>query len=150
MTQPAYKLHQYAAGFLGAALLAACSAPSGDGITTEESAPYDGIAAEEVITLSGTEPFWGITIVNDVATYSTPDNIDGTVFEVTRFAGNNGLGFSGKLDGADVTITVTPGECSDNMSDRSYPFTATVVLGEDNLVGCGYTDQQPFSGDEAP
>lgn len=150
MTQRQPKLHKYAPGFLAAALLAACSPTSGDGITTEESAPYDGIGADEIITLAGTEPFWGITIANTVATYSTPENIEGSVFEVSQFAGNNGLGFSGKLDGADVTITVTPGECSDNMSDRTYPFTATVVLGEDNLTGCGYTDQQPFSGDEAP
>lgn len=128
-------------GFGAFALLGACSAPSGDGITAEQAAPYDGIAAEEVITLSGTEPFWGIAITNDVAIFSTPENSAGTVFEVSRFAGNNGLGFSGKLDAADVTITVTPGNCGDSMSDRTYPFTATVVLGEEKLSGCGYTDK---------
>ncbi len=136
------------AWLLIAAPLAACSQQPREGITPEAE-PYDGIAAEEVITLSGTEPFWGMTIKQDIATYTTPDNSAGSVFEVSRFAGNNGLGFSGKLDGADVTITVTPGECSDGMSDFSYPFTATVALGEAKLTGCGYTDKQPYRGVEA-
>jgi uncharacterized membrane protein len=138
------------AGPLGAALLlAACSPQSGDAITTD-TAPFDGIAADEIITLAGTEPFWGMTIANDVATYTTPENTDGSVFEVSRFAGNNGLGFSGRLDGADVVIAVTPGECSDGMSDRTFPYTATVVLGEQRLAGCGHTDRQPFTGPAAP
>lgn len=141
--------HHLATALGAAALLAACSPEPEAGIT-DEPAPYDGIAATEVITLAGTEPFWGITINKDTATYTTPENPQGSAFEVSRFAGNNGLGFSGKLDGADVTITVTPGDCSDQMSDRTYPFTATIALGEDNLAGCGYTDAQPFSGDAAP
>lgn len=133
-----------------AALLAACSSQEPGTIATEQAAAFDGIGPEEAITLTGTEPFWGITIANDVATYTTPENPAGSVFEVTRFAGNNGLGFSGKLDGGEVTITVTPGACSDQMSDRTYPFTATVKLGEANLAGCGYTDSQGFTGEAAP
>jgi uncharacterized membrane protein len=141
---------RYGAGALGAGLaLAACSPHSGDAITTD-TAPFDGIAPEEVITLTGTEPFWGIAIANDVATYTTPDNPVGMVFEVSRFAGNNGLGFSGRHEGADVTIAVTPSACSDGMSDRTYPFTATVALGDDRLTGCGHTDLQFFTGPEAP
>jgi uncharacterized membrane protein len=131
-------------------MLAACAPQAEDGGTTEQAKPYEGIAQEEVITLTGTEPFWGISIAENVATYTTPENITGSVFEVSRFAGNNGLGFSGKLDGAEVTITVTPGDCSDQMSDRTYPFTATVKLGEANLAGCGYTDKQGFTGEAAP
>jgi len=133
-----------------AAALAACSPQQGEGITTEQSAPYEGIAPEEIVTLAGTEPFWGMTIEGDVATYTTPDDPEGTVFEVSRFAGNNGLGFSGRLEGSDVTIAVTPGACSDGMSDRTYPFTATLAIGEARLAGCGHTDRQPFTGPAAP
>lgn len=133
-----------------AVMLAACSPQEPGTIATEQAAAYDGIAPDEAITLTGTEPFWGITIANNVATYTTPENPSGSVFEVARFAGNNGLGFSGKLDGADVAITVTPGACSDQMSDRTYPFTATVKLGKANLAGCGYTDRQGFTGAAAP
>ncbi len=34
-------------------------------------------------------------------------------------------------------MTVTPLACSDGMSDRSYPFTVTLKLGEDLRNGCG-------------
>jgi uncharacterized membrane protein len=136
------------AALAGLAALSAC-ADKGEGVNTETAA-YDGVANDEVITLTGTEPFWGIRIEGSSATYSTPENIEGTAFEVSRFAGNSGLGLNGTLDGEAVTITVTPGDCSDGMSDRTFPFTATVKLGESTLEGCGYTSAQPFTGDEAP
>jgi uncharacterized membrane protein len=150
MPQRGGKFGKAAASLAGIVILTACAPQAGEGVTTEEVRPYEGIAQEEVITLAGTEPFWGIKIAENVATFTTPENIAGSVFEVSRFAGNNGLGFSGKLDGADVTITVTPGDCSDGMSDRTYPFTATVKVGEESLAGCGYTDTQGFTGDAAP
>ena len=40
--------------------------------------------------------------------------------------------------------------CSDTMSDRIYPYTATLSLGETMLLGCGYTSDEPFSGDPSP
>jgi uncharacterized membrane protein len=129
-------------------VMAACTDKT-EAVSTETAA-YDGIGDDEVITLTGTEPFWGIKIEGASATYSNPENIEGTAFEVSRFAGNSGLGFNGRLDGETVDVTVTPGECSDGMSDRTFPFTATVKLGESTLQGCGYTSAQPFTGDEAP
>lgn len=136
-------------------LLAACvqegeDDANGDTDVSEDNETYDGIAEDEEITLVGNEPFWNIKIDGGTASYSTPENIDGSAFNVTRFAGNNGLGFSGDLDGETVQIAVTPGTCSDTMSDRDYPFTATVEIGSNTLNGCGYTDAQPFTGDEAP
>lgn len=131
-----------------ASLAGACSGGSGE--TAGDVSAYDGIAGDEVITALGTEPFWGAQIVGSTMTYSTPDNIDGTEIEVSRFAGNGGLGFSGKLDGAPLQLAVTPGDCSDQMSDRIYPFTVTLNIGEAQLGGCGYTDKQPFEGEETP
>lgn len=137
-----------ASGFVAAILLlGACS--SGDGISQDAQA-FDGIPEQDILTLSGTEPFWNIEINGDTATYSTPDNNEGTAIAVTRFAGNNGLGYSGQLDGEALQITVTPGACSDAMSDRDYPFTATVSLGETMLFGCGYSTSEPFTGEEVP
>ncbi|WP_427969260.1 COG3650 family protein [Altererythrobacter sp.] len=106
---------------------------------------FDGIGEEEVVRLSGTEPFWSATIQGDVLTYSTPENIDGDAVAVTRFAGNGGLGFSGELGGKPLQVAVTPGTCNDGMSDRTYPFTATLTLGEAILFGCGYSDSNPYS-----
>ena len=36
------------------------------------------------------------------------------------------------------------------MSDRRYPFVATIALGGETFEGCGYTTGQPFTGDAAP
>ncbi len=129
------------------AALAACTPSDSIGRDTQ---PYAGIAKDETLTLLGTEPFWNIEISGSSADYSSPEMPDGTPFEVERFAGNNGLGYSGELSGRAMQIAITPGECSDGMSDRSYPFTATVTWGDDTLYGCGFTNNQRFTGDEAP
>ncbi|MEE1877031.1 COG3650 family protein [Altererythrobacter litoralis] len=136
------------AGLALAALLASCS---GETQPAPGDVPaFDGIAEGETITALGTEPFWSAKIAGTAMTYSTPDNIDGTEIEVSRFAGNGGLGFSGMLNGEPLLMAVTPGECSDQMSDRTYPFTVTFNIGEAQLVGCAYTDQQNFIGEENP
>ena len=130
-------------------LVAACQSPSdesGDGPT----AAFDGIAAEETVSFTGTEPFWGGAISDGAATYSTPENIDGTSFPVERFAGLNGVSFSGTMDGTSFDLTITPGDCSDGMSDRTYPYVATLMVGEEKREGCAWTESQPYSGDENP
>lgn len=140
--------HRIAVLFVVTAGLAACT-PDEDGIN-RKSETFSAIAPDEVITLTGTEPFWGITIEDGMANYANPQHPEGWDIPVARFAGNNGLGFSGDWDGTPVTISITPGQCSDGMSDRTYPYVATIALGEETLRGCGYTDQQSFTGDAAP
>jgi uncharacterized membrane protein len=134
---------------LAAGLLAACS-PVRGGIDPSGQT-FDAIGPTEVISLIGTEPFWNVRIADGAATYANPEHPDGhPPFAVTRFAGNNGLGFSGTFSGAAFTATLTPGECSDGMSDRTYPYIATVAIADRTLSGCGYTDKQPFAGDPTP
>ncbi len=140
---------QFAKGAVVAAVAILVGCAQGDPISSNAE-PFAGVDENETLRLIGTEPFWGFEIAGTAATYTSPDNLDGTAISVSRFAGNNGLGFSGELDGQSLQIAVTPGDCSDGMSDRSYPFTATVSLGQSTLFGCGYTDEQPFVGDEAP
>jgi uncharacterized membrane protein len=140
--------HPRAALCLLLAAAAACT-PAADGIDPKGKT-FDAVAPEEAVTLTGTEPFWTLAIAAGEGVWTTPDNQPGTRFAVKRFAGNNGLGFSGELDGKPLTATLTPGECSDGMSDRRFPFVATIALGGETFAGCGYTTSQPFTGDEAP
>ena len=126
-------------------VLAACQ--SGEGAPgTQPTQAFDAIAPGETIYLTGTEPFWAGEISGDTARYSTPENQQGTAFDVTRFAGNNGLAITGRMDGLPFDLTVTPGRCSDGMSDRSYPYTATLLIGDDQREGCAWTDVQGFDG----
>ncbi|WP_073975748.1 COG3650 family protein [Erythrobacter donghaensis] len=128
---------------------AACTPAQTDGIDPEGK-PFDKVAPQEAVTMLGTEPFWNLAVTGEEGLWTTPDNQPGTRFAVKRFAGNGGLGFSGAVDGKPLTATLTPGQCSDGMSERSFPYVATIALGGETLRGCGYTDSQPFTGPEAP
>lgn len=145
--------------FLNAALCLAALVPlsgcaQSDSIDSS-GAIYDGVSADASIMALGTEPFWGLDIEAEsdgqhAARFTTPEDIDGSDFTLARFAGNNGLGLSGTLDGKAVQVAITPGECSDGMSDRLYPFVVTLALGEALLRGCAYTSEAPFTGPKNP
>ena len=145
-----------------ALLLAACQQNGADdaaspGQATDARLPdagsteaYDGIAENETLRFTGTEPFWGGEVVGTSLTYTTPENPDGTRIAVERFAGRGGLSFGGSLEGVGFEMTVTPLECSDGMSDRTYPFTVTLKVGDDLRNGCGWTEREPFAGPAQP
>ncbi|MEO5706726.1 MAG: hypothetical protein ABIT10_12495 [Alteraurantiacibacter sp.] len=140
------------------ALLAGCTAPDGPAGGADETAsvpgessdtrPFSGIAEGEVIHFTGTEPFWGGEIAGTTLQWSTPDNIDGEAIPVTRFAGRGGLSFTGTLQAGPFDLAITPATCSDGMSDRTYPFAVTVLQGDQQLSGCGWTDRQGYTGGE--
>lgn len=117
---------------------------------SEEAKPYDGIEADERLDFTGTEPFWGGHVAGRTLTYDTPEDPSGEVIQIERFSGRGGVSFSGLLDGKDFNMTVTPLSCSDGMSDRTYPFTVTLKLGEETRNGCGWTEKQPFEGPAQP
>jgi uncharacterized membrane protein len=130
-------------------LLAACTPVQTDGIDPKGKA-FDAVAPQERVTLTGTEPFWTLTVNGTQGLWVTPENQPGTRLALSRFSGNGGLGFSGMLEGQPFTATLTPGDCSDGMSERRYPFVGTIVLGGETREGCGYTDSQPFTGPATP
>lgn len=115
---------------------------------SDDHRPWHGIAEDERVYFTGTEPFWGGEISGSELTYKTPESLDGEAVEVSRFAGRGGLSFSGTLPGGAMTIAITPGECSDGMSDRTYPFTVTLQIGSEVRQGCGWSDSRPHSGGE--
>jgi len=121
-----------------------------DTFGAEDAAAYAGIGANEEIRFTGTEPFWGGKVAGGVLTYSTPEDQDGELVAVDRFAGRNGLSFSGTLQGSEFVMAVTPGDCSDGMSDRTYPFTVTLQVKGEQRGGCAWTDGHSFTGPEHP
>ena len=133
------------------AALSACSLDQSSGVPgdTGDTTPFAGIEAGETVHFTGTEPFWSAEASSDTLIYRTPENPDGAAIAVERFAGRGGLSFSGSADGASFDITVTPGECSDGMSDNTYPYTATLALGQDTRFGCAWTDADPGTRPDA-
>lgn len=130
--------------------LAACNSHRGEGNggvpgDAESHKPFDAIAAADTLHFVGTEPFWNGTARGTTLTYATPAQPEGIAITVRRFGGRNGLGLSGMLDGKTFDMTVTPGTCSDGMSDRRFPYAVTLKIGEEVRQGCGWTDRKRFS-----
>jgi uncharacterized membrane protein len=119
-------------------------------VTADDTQSYSGIAPGETVHFTGTEPFWGGEVSGGTLTYSTPENQAGEPVAVERFAGRNGVSFSGDLGGKPFVMAVTPGRCSDGMSDRTYPFTVTLQVKGEQREGCAWTDRQPFTGPAHP
>lgn len=109
-----------------------------------DTRPWHGIEAAENLHFTGTEPFWGGEVSGSMLTYRTPENVKGERVAVSRFSGRGGTSFSGALSEGSFTLAVSNGPCTDGMSDRQYPFMATITLGERTLKGCAWTDQHPF------
>ena len=134
--------------------LAACHAGGTNGTNIpgdrKDTSPYDGIATSETVHFLGTEPFWGGQVAGGTLRWETPENPKGEDVTVTRLAGRGGLSYSGVLGGKAFTLAVSPGQCSDGMSDRSFPFLVMVRIGEAVREGCGWTDKQPYKGATAP
>ena len=131
-------------------LLVACQTENTSGAPGTSPEGFTGIGEEETVNFTGTEPFWGGSVTGTDLTYRHPENIEGTTIPVKRFTGQGGLGYSGTLEGAAFDMTITPGACSDGMSDRTYPYTVTLKLGEETRRGCAWTEAEPFEGPEAP
>ena len=128
-------------------LLVGCSASEKG---ERKASTFSAIDAADTVSFTGTEPFWGGEVADGTMLYRTPENVDGTRLAVARFAGNSGVSFSGELQETSVDLMVTRGECSDGMSDRIYPFTATLKLGAEVRMGCAWTDRRPFEGPQTP
>jgi len=118
------------------------SAVPGD---TSDMRAFDGIRADEGVRFTGTEPFWGGRVSGTELTYSTPENPDGSPIAVTRFAGRGGVSWSGTWQGQPFRLAVTEGQCSDGMSDRTYPFTATLAVAGEQRQGCAWTERRSFT-----
>ena len=99
-----------------------------------------GVDLNQPLRLLGTEPFWGVQVTRDALVYSGVDRPE-------QRAPNPGPTVTGTVatwdvttdKGAQLKVMLTATECSDGMSDRTYPLTARVELGGETLNGCAAT-----------
>jgi len=122
-------------------LLAACSQPAEPAGPPPADAPAStllgGVDLNQPLRALGTEPFWGVEITPSAMVFTGVDR------EPER-AGNPGPVVQGTTaiytaatdDGTTMVLTLIATECSDGMSDRVYPLTARVEMGEVTLNGC--------------
>lgn len=82
----------------------------------------------------GTEPFWAVQVRADTLRLSRPDYAEVIVAAPRPISQVKTLVW--KAQG--MTVAVTPGACSDGMSDRRYVYVAEVRVGQEILKGCAY------------
>lgn len=84
----------------------------------------------------GTEPFWAVEVTPGQVRWSTPENIPGTTVAARETAAGAARVWHATLDGQRFELRITPGQCSDGMSDTVYPFTAQVLVAGETRRGC--------------
>ncbi len=86
---------------------------------------------------AGTEPFWSVRMVRGGLVWSSPDNEKGTQFAADcRPLAGGGTQCVGAYQNAPLRMVISPGECSDGMSDIRYRWNAKVVHGSYTFTGC--------------
>ena len=103
----------------------------------QAAAVLGGVDLGQPVRALGTEPFWSVEITPDALIYTRVD-------QPTQRAPNRGATVQGTVatfasstdlnQALNVVLIAT--ECSDGMSDRTYPLTAKVEIGGESLTGC--------------
>lgn len=105
--------------------------------------PQVGLDLPEPLRAVGTEPFWAATLAGGRLTYSTPEDQAGTTITVRRSGEPGAAVFSGTFAGAPLRMRVTPGPCSDGMSDTVYSYTVELTVRAELRRGCARAQVQP-------
>ncbi len=122
--------------------IAACGSGEGDAPAEAPAAVAEpqmlgGVDLNQPLRALGTEPFWGVAISPETLVYSGVDQAEQTAPNPgPEVQGTTAVYASATGDGTAMVVTLVATECSDGMSDRVYPLTARVELGELSLNGC--------------
>lgn len=121
------------------AALTACSQPTAEKApaAAAEARTLAGVDLHQPLRVLGTEPFWAVEITPAGLIYSGVDRPE-------QKAANPGPALQGTVAvwtteteaKAPLVVTLTATDCSDGMSDRTYPLTAKVEIGGESLTGC--------------
>lgn len=133
-------------------VLAACSEGTTETAPPPADAPTAAVLAgtdlNQPLRVLGTEPFWGLDVTPQGLSWSGVD-------ETPLTAPNPGPDMMGAMaawrtktaDGQALVLTLMATDCSDGASDRIYPLTAKVELGERTFQGCAasraFIESQP-------
>lgn len=129
-----------AAAVTGLLILAACSEPASKKAAAPAPATTQatlaGVDLAQPVSVLGTESFWGIQITPADITYTSPDAAPASGANPGPVVQGTTAAYKTTLDGKPLEVTLIATECSDGMSERTYPLTAIVKLGETRLNGC--------------
>ena len=119
--------------------LAACSEPTPvpEAPPPAPTAVLAGVQLDQPVRVLGTEPFWGVDITPGGLSYSGVDRPEQTAPNPgPTVQGTTATWSATTSAGAPLEILLIATECSDGMSDRTYPLTARVQIAGETLNGC--------------
>lgn len=96
-----------------------------------------GVDLNQPLRALGTEPFWAVSIDASGLAYSGVDRPEQRAANPGPQVQGSAAQWNVRTDqDQPLIVTLIDTECSDGMSDRTYPLTARVEIGEETLNGC--------------
>jgi uncharacterized membrane protein len=139
---------------VSALILSACSQaeePAAPPPAAPEPAPVlGGVDLTDPVRALGTEPFWSVELTGTEMVYTTPEPPEQRAPQPKAVVQGTTAIFEGRTGaGTPLSVTLVATECSDGMSDRTYPLTAMVKIGETSLNGCAASSAAIMSTGES-
>ena len=124
-----------------AAAPAGASAGAPQGIRIGEPAPDDRRGPRNPAPGTGwhafgNEPFWSVQARGGTVVFTTPDDQRGVTMLGRRVPSLVGTVILGSGPRGEFHFGVTPGKCSDGMSDRAHAYTSTFIYDGVTYKGC--------------
>lgn len=118
---------------------AAAGAPQG--IRVGEPSPYDRHGPRNPAPGAGwhafgNEPFWSVQARGGTLVFTTPEDQRGVTLLGRRVPSLVGTVILGSGPKGDFHFGVTPGKCSDGMSDRTHAYASTFIYDGVTYKGC--------------
>lgn len=139
---------------LAVLVLAACSPaeePVQPEVPSDAPAPVlGGVDLGQPVRALGTEPFWNVELTGTEMVYTGVDTPEQRAPQPDPVAQGTTATFESETaDGTDLRVTLIATECSDGMSDRTWPLTAMVKVGDRDLTGCAASTAAVMSTGES-
>ena len=123
--------------------LAACSPaddPSSSPAQPEPAPMVGGVDLGQPIRALGTEPFWSVEFTGTEMVYTGVDRPEQRAPQPDPVVQGAAATWEAETaTGTPISVMLAATECSDGMSDRTYPLSAIVRIGEETLTGCAAT-----------
>ncbi len=120
--------------------LAACSpaeAPDQPDGPPQPPPVLGGVDLAQPVRVLGNEPFWAVEMTGTEMVYTTPEPPEQRAPQPQPVVQGTTVTYEAETaDGTTLRVTLVATECSDGMSDRTYPLTAMVKVGDRDLTGC--------------
>ena len=138
---------------LTALVLASCSqveAPPSPPAESRAAPVLGGVDLSKSLRALGTEPFWSVELTGTEMVYTAPDTPEQRAPQSSPVVqGTTAIWEAETAGGVALRVTLVATECSDGMSDRTYPLTALVKIGDRELTGCAASSAAIMSTGES-